>query len=194
MRLALQERQQHGGLIRAVHAGLNRLLKHCVDRSRTEVVRELLHQFAVKVRAIVSVLVHIDTHWNDTEIGSKPLTHIHGHTVRHQTRLSLSSSSPVQTTFELLLWLFSAEMWLVLRRVSGGEAVTDDAPRDCTTRGLFWSRKQTRPLSLALWHRHGLLVNDLLTVCFALLHMKYPVAHTSKSFPPCAFSINSSLL
>lgn len=167
--LALQEWQQHRRLIRTVHARLNRLLKHCVDWSWTEVVRELLHQFSVKMRAIVTVLVHVDAHWNDTKtikhwnnftnlnvFAFFPLTvesgwkkanqpHIHEYTIRHQ--LLLLSNLPVQTTFEPLLWLFSAETWLELSRVSGGGAVTDDAPRDGTTRGFFWSEKNKQALS-----------------------------------------------
>ncbi|TNN52090.1 hypothetical protein EYF80_037698 [Liparis tanakae] len=46
--LALEERQHHGRLVRTVHAGLDRLLEHCVDRSGTKVVRELLHQLPVE--------------------------------------------------------------------------------------------------------------------------------------------------
>lgn len=67
VRLALQKRQQHRGLIRAVHAGLDCLLKHCVDRSWTKVIRKLLHQFSVQMWAVVTVFVHIDAHWNDTK-------------------------------------------------------------------------------------------------------------------------------
>lgn len=62
MGLALQKWQQYRGLVCAVDAGLNSLLKHCVDWSWTEVVGELLHQFSIKMRAVVTVLVHIDTH------------------------------------------------------------------------------------------------------------------------------------
>lgn len=65
--LALEERQHHGRLVRTVHAGLDRLLEHCVDWSGTKVVRELLHELPVEVRAIVAVLVYIDAHWNDTK-------------------------------------------------------------------------------------------------------------------------------
>lgn len=63
--LALEERQQHWRLIRAVHTSLNCLLKHCVDWSGAKVVRELLHQFSVKMWPIVTVLVHIHAHWKD---------------------------------------------------------------------------------------------------------------------------------
>lgn len=60
---------------------------------------------------------------------------------RQSLLLSSLSSLPVQMTFEPLLWLLSAETWLELSRASGGGAVTDVAPRDCTTRGFFWSSK-----------------------------------------------------
>lgn len=62
VRLALQEGQQDGGLIRAVHAGLDRLLENGVDGSRAKVVWELLHQLPVQPRAVVAVFVHVDAH------------------------------------------------------------------------------------------------------------------------------------
>lgn len=43
----------------------------------------------------------------------------------------------MQTTFELLLWLLSAETCPELSLVSGGGAVTAGVPRDCTTRGFL---------------------------------------------------------
>lgn len=67
VRLALQEGQQDGGLIRAVHAGLDRLLENRVDRSRTKVVWKLLHQLPVQTRAVVTVFVHVDAHCGDTK-------------------------------------------------------------------------------------------------------------------------------
>lgn len=67
VRLALQKGQQDGGLIRAVHAGLDRLLKHSVDWSWTKVVRKLLHQLSVQTRPVVPVFVHVDAHCEDTK-------------------------------------------------------------------------------------------------------------------------------
>lgn len=66
--LALQERQQHRRLVCAVHAGLNRLLEHWIDRSWAEVVWKLLHQLPVKMWAVGSVLVHIDANWKHTNL------------------------------------------------------------------------------------------------------------------------------
>lgn len=83
---------------------------------------------------------------------------IHEHTIRHQLFLL-----PVQTTLELLLWLFSTETRPELSRVSGGAAVTDDAPKDCTTRGFFWSKKNnknTNTLLLTLCN-----ISRLLMIC-----------------------------
>lgn len=67
VRLALQKGQQDGGLIRAVHAGLDRLLKHSVDWSRTKMVRKLLHQLSVQTWAVVPMFVHVDAHCEDTK-------------------------------------------------------------------------------------------------------------------------------
>lgn len=44
---------------------------------------------------------------------------------------------PVQTTFELLLWLLSAEACPGVSLVSGGGAVTAGVPRDFNTPGFL---------------------------------------------------------
>lgn len=72
----------------------------------------------------------------------------------------------MQTTFEPLLWLLSAETWLELSRASGGGAVTDVAPRDCTTRGFFWSKKQTNGLLLTVCNLQKDASYELLKACF----------------------------
>lgn len=67
VRLALQKGQQDGGLVRAVHAGLDRLLQHSVDRSWAKMVRKLLHQLSVQTWAVVAVFVHVDAHCEDAQ-------------------------------------------------------------------------------------------------------------------------------
>lgn len=121
VRLALQEGQQDGGLIRAVHAGLDRLLENGVDGSRTKMVWKLLHQLAVQTWAVVAVLVHVDADcvWRHKDgdqacVGGSA------------SELGVEPDLPVQTTLEPLLWLFSAERWLELSRFSVGGAVTNE--------------------------------------------------------------------
>lgn len=137
--LALQEWQQHRRLVCAVHTGLNRLLENCINGSWTKVVRKLLDQFPVKMWAIGSMFVHIDTNWKDKNVKinqRESLINLMGITTRLIVIVDVRVSAlPVQTTFEPFPWLFSVEMWLVLNRVSGGGVGTDD----WTTRGFFFS-------------------------------------------------------
>lgn len=121
----------------------------------------------------------------------------------HQLELSTwqhvhiqASNSPVQTTFAPLLWLLSAETWLELSLVSGGGAVTDDDPRDCNTRGFFWSKKQTNPISLLFVTYKGcwLMIYQKLYLNFSLLPTNCTVAHTAawkaKPVSPVHFFFN----
>lgn len=54
----------------------------------------------------------------------------------------------MQTTFEPLLWLFSAERWLELSRFSIGGAVTNEEAGDGPSRGFFWSKRAKNPFQI----------------------------------------------
>lgn len=75
-------------------------------------VRELLHQFPVQMGAIGSVLVHIDAHWKDTNLKinhADILIALMCKSTWLIVQVEAFSNIPVQTTFEPLPWLFSAE-------------------------------------------------------------------------------------
>lgn len=66
--MGLQGAEQDLRLVRAVYAGLDHLLEHAVDWSRSKVVRQMLHLLPVEVGAAVSVFVHVYTNWKRAQL------------------------------------------------------------------------------------------------------------------------------
>lgn len=64
--MGLQGAEQDFRLVCAVYAGLDHLLEHAVDWSRSKVVRQMLHLLPVEVGAAVSVFIHVYTNCNST--------------------------------------------------------------------------------------------------------------------------------
>lgn len=65
-RVGLQGAEQDFRLVCTVGAGLDHLLEHAVDWSRSKVVRQMLHLLPVEVGAAVSVFIHVYTNCNST--------------------------------------------------------------------------------------------------------------------------------
>ena len=65
--MSLQSAEQDFRLVCAVDARLNHLLEHSVHWPRPKVVWQMLHLLPVQVGAAVSMLIHIHTHWNNTQ-------------------------------------------------------------------------------------------------------------------------------
>lgn len=65
--VSLQSTEQDFRLVCTVYTWLDHLLEHSVHWPRSKVVWQMLHLLPVQVEATVSMLIHIHTHWNNTQ-------------------------------------------------------------------------------------------------------------------------------
>lgn len=66
--MGLQGAEQDLRLVCAVYAGLDHLLEHAVDWSRSKVVRQMLHLLPVEVGAAVPMFIHVYTNWKRAQL------------------------------------------------------------------------------------------------------------------------------
>lgn len=112
--MGLEGAEQDFRLVCTVYAGLDHLLEHAVDWSRSKVVRQMLHRLPVEVGAAVSMFIHVYTNCNSTwdREHTGCLMVALNMCNRPPGAVSKSGSEPVETT-ELWLRGPSWETWML---------------------------------------------------------------------------------
>lgn len=156
----LQGAEQHFRLVRAVDARLDHLLEHAVHWTRAKVVRQMLHLLPVQVGAAVSMLVHIHTHWTDTQNHSKSDIW-----KCNTTQTLMTSMLPVDTT-EPWLGGLSCGIWML-----GND--------DGLWGNLDFLYKQRSKSNIPLHQKSDLLTNAGMRFIFNAIHESWPVINYS---------------